>query len=204
MTYRLVKRGMDIVVSSIALVATSPIQIVTAVLVRCRLGSPILFVQPRPGQGERIFPLYKFRTMRSADKAAGLISDEDRMTRLGSFLRATSLDELPTLWNVLRGDMSLVGPRPLLVQYLDRYSPEQRRRHQVRPGITGLAQVRGRNALSWNQKFHLDVQYIETMSLKLDLTILCRTIGVVILRAGITDASTPTMSEFREASEREK
>ena len=190
------KRVLDLVVAGVALVASLPAQLVIAALVRVRLGSPVLFRQPRPGKDEEVFELVKFRTMLEPDPARGLVSDADRMTPFGAFLRSTSLDELPTLWNVVRGDMSLVGPRPLLVRYLDRYTPEQRRRHEVRPGVTGLAQVSGRNALGWEAKFARDVEYVDQRSLALDLRILGRTVAGVLRRDGISADGDVTMPEF--------
>ena len=190
------KRAVDVTAAAVGLVVTAPLQLVVAAVVRARLGSPVLYRQQRPGRDERVFTLVKFRTMRDLDPSQGLVTDEQRLTPFGSLLRSTSLDELPTLWNVLRGDMSLVGPRPLLVRYLDRYSSEQRRRHEVRPGITGLAQVSGRNALSWAEKFALDVQYVDTRSFALDLRILARTVRQVWRREGISDEVTATMTEF--------
>lgn len=190
------KRLIDAVVSAAALIVTAPLQVAIAVCVRARLGSPVLFRQERPGKDERIFTLVKFRTMLPVDPDGGRVTDEQRLTRLGSALRSTSLDELPTLWNVLKGDMSLVGPRPLLVRYLRLYSAEQRRRHQVRPGVTGLAQVSGRNAISWEEKFAKDVDYVDRRSVALDLTILVRTFGKVLRRHGISDSAGPTMTEF--------
>jgi len=183
-------------VAAVALVISAPVQAVVAVMVRLKLGSPVLFRQERPGKDERIFELVKFRTMRHPDPAAGVMSDEQRLTPFGAMLRSTSLDELPTLWNVIRGDMSLVGPRPLLVQYLDRYSPEQQRRHEVRPGVTGLAQVSGRNALSWKDKFDRDLEYVEHRSLGTDISILLRTVVQVVRRDGISGAESATMTEF--------
>src|SRR3546814_713623 len=180
----------------VGLIVTLPLQAVLAVLVRRKLGSPILFRQQRPGKDEEVFELVKFRTMLEPDPARGLVSDEQRMTRFGSFLRSTSLDELPTLLNVVKGDMSLVGPRPLLVRYLERYSPEQRRRHAVRPGVTGLAQVSGRNAIGWDEKFAKDVEYVDSRSLLLDVRILLTTLGKVAKRDGISDAEGVTMTEF--------
>jgi lipopolysaccharide/colanic/teichoic acid biosynthesis glycosyltransferase len=194
----LVKRAFDIVLASVLLTALSPLVLVVALVVRLRFGSPILFIQDRPGKGGGIFRLYKFRTMTAAcDASDQLLPDEQRLTRFGRFLRSTSLDELPEFWNVLKGDMSLVGPRPLLVQYLDRYTPEQARRHEVRPGVTGLAQVSGRNQLSWDERFELDVWYVDNMSLWLDLKILCRTLWKTVRREGITSGEHATMTEFR-------
>ncbi len=181
---------------SVALVLSAPFQVVLAGLVKKKLGSPVLFRQQRPGKDEKIFELVKFRTMLEPDPAAGLVSDADRMTPFGSFLRSTSLDELPTLWNVVKGDMSLVGPRPLLVRYLDRYSPEQRRRHEVRPGLTGLAQVGGRNSLGWADKFALDVEYVEKRSLWLDAKLIAATFAKVARRDGIAADGDVTMPEF--------
>ncbi|HET9519128.1 MAG TPA: sugar transferase [Actinoplanes sp.] len=190
------QRLIDIVVAAVALVLASPVLLVVALLVAAGLGRPVLFRQPRPGRLGVPFTLVKFRTMRDVDPARGLITDADRMTRLGRLLRATSLDELPTLWNVLRGDMSLVGPRPLLVRYLDRYTPEQARRHLVRPGLTGLAQVRGRNSLSWEEKFALDVWYVDNRSLRLNARICAETVLTVVRRDGITAEGDVTMPEF--------
>ena len=164
--------------------------------VRVCLGRPVFFRQPRPGLHGRPFALVKFRTMR-----AGTGSDAERLTRFGRFLRTTSLDELPELWNVLRGDMSLVGPRPLLMQYLERYTPEQARRHEMKPGITGWAQVNGRNALTWDERFALDVWYVDHWSLALDLRILARTLGAILRRKGITAPGSATMPEFGVKSE---
>jgi lipopolysaccharide/colanic/teichoic acid biosynthesis glycosyltransferase len=195
-----VKRTMDVALAGVALVLLAPVTLAVAMLVLLAMGRPVLFRQTRPGAAGRLFKLVKFRTMRVADASRGavsnLASDGARLTRLGAFLRATSLDELPTLWNVVRGDMSLVGPRPLLVEYLDRYTPEQARRHELRPGITGLAQVRGRNALSWDEKFAFDVWYVEHRSLKLDLHILAQTILAVVRRDGIAAENNATMPEF--------
>ena len=190
------KRAGDAALAGLGLVLTLPVQAVVAVLVAVKLGRPVLFKQSRPGLQGEIFTLYKFRTMKSPDPARGLVSDEHRLTPFGRTLRATSLDELPTLYNVIRGDMSLVGPRPLLVQYLSRYSLEQARRHDVRPGITGLAQASGRNALSWEQKFALDVYYVDHRSLALDLSILVKTVRALIIRDGISAADNVTMPEF--------
>lgn len=192
--YDVVKRGLDIAVSAVGLVISAPVQLVTAGVVLRAHGHPVLFRQPRPGRDGVVFELVKFRTMRHPD--ATHVTDADRLTSVGRFLRSTSLDELPTLWNVLKGDMSLVGPRPLLVEYLPRYSAEQARRHQVRPGVTGLAQVSGRNELSWESKFALDVEYVDRRSLRLDMEILLRTVGSVLGRRGISGEGESTMSVF--------
>jgi lipopolysaccharide/colanic/teichoic acid biosynthesis glycosyltransferase len=194
--YDSVKRVIDLIVGSVALVVSAPVQAVIAVLVRRNLGSPVLFRQKRPGKNEQIFEIVKFRTMREPDPDAGSVSDADRMTPFGSFLRSTSLDELPTLWNVVKGDMSLVGPRPLLVQYLDRYSPTQRGRHDVRPGLTGLAQVNGRNTLAWDEKFALDLDYVAKRNLFLDLKVFVATVIKVLIRHGIAADGEATMPEF--------
>lgn len=194
--YRRVKRVIDVVVSAVALMLLAPLQCLVALLVRRKFGSPVLFRQQRPGLNDELFELVKFRTMVVPDPAAGLVSDADRLTPFGAFLRSTSLDELPTLWNVLKGDMSLVGPRPLLVQYLDRYTPQQRRRHEVRPGITGLAQVSGRNDVPWERKFELDVTYVDTANARLDLRIIALTVAKVFRREGIAAEGQVTMTEF--------
>lgn len=200
--YDPLKRAIDVVVAGTGLVLTAPLQLIVAMLVRRNLGSPVLFRQLRPGKDEEIFELVKFRTMRDPDPEADLVSDEQRLTRFGALLRSTSLDELPTLWNVLRGDMSLVGPRPLLVQYLERYSPHHRRRHDVRPGITGLAQVSGRNTVAWEQKFDYDVAYVDQRSLVLDVKILVRTVLATLRRDGIAAEGHVTMGEFMGSEER--
>jgi len=192
--YDAVKRGVDVVASATGLLVSAPVQLVTAGVVLVAHGRPVLFRQPRPGRDGVVFELVKFRTMRHPDVTH--VTDADRLTPVGRFLRSTSLDELPTLWNVLKGDMSLVGPRPLLVEYLPRYSPEQARRHEVRPGVTGLAQVSGRNGLSWEEKFALGVEYVERRSLRLDLEILLRTVRSVIRRQGISGEGEATMSMF--------
>jgi lipopolysaccharide/colanic/teichoic acid biosynthesis glycosyltransferase len=194
----MIKRVLDIVVSAAALVVLMPLLIAIAVLVRFRLGSPVLFRQIRPGRGGQPFVLVKFRTMRDALDANGEpLPDADRLTTLGRILRATSLDELPELYNVLRGEMSLVGPRPLLMEYLPLYTPEQAKRHAVRPGITGWAQVNGRNALSWEDRFAMDVWYVEHHTLLLDLLIIWRTAGKVIRREGVNEQGQATMTKFR-------
>jgi lipopolysaccharide/colanic/teichoic acid biosynthesis glycosyltransferase len=197
MTWPTAKRTMDVVLAAIALVALMPVLLVVAASVAIALGRPVLFRQNRAGLAGKPFPVLKFRSMREADPLLGVITDADRLTPFGRFLRSTSLDELPSLWNVVRGDMSIVGPRPLPVAYLPRYSPEQARRHEVRPGITGLAQVCGRNSLSWESKFALDVEYVEDMSFGLDLRIICATVGVVLRRDGISAAGEATASEFQ-------
>lgn len=197
--YDTVKRTLDLVGSAVALIVLSPVVLVTALAVRVNLGAPVLFTQPRPGRDGRIFMLYKFRSMRSVDESRGWVSDEQRLTRFGRILRSTSLDELPSLWNVLRGDMSFVGPRPLLVEYLTRYSPEQVRRHEVRPGITGLAQVSGRNTVDWERRFELDVAYVDARSFGLDVRILMGTVRSVVVREGISADGHATMSKFGEA-----
>ncbi|MEO8828663.1 sugar transferase [Lapillicoccus sp.] len=190
------KRLLDLSVAVPALVLSAPVLGAVAIAVAWRLGRPVLFRQLRPGLHGEPFELVKFRTMLPVDPARGRVGDASRMTRLGGFLRASSLDELPTLVNVVRGDMSLVGPRPLLTAYLSRYSPEQARRHDVRPGLTGLAQVSGRNALSWDDRLALDVEYVERRSLGVDLRILCRTVAAVVRREGIAAEGSATMPEF--------
>ena len=182
--------------TSVRLIVLSPVLAVVAVLVAANLGRPVLFKQDRPGRNGRVFRLYKFRTMKNIDQVRGLVTDGQRLTEFGRVLRSTSLDELPTLINVFKGDMSIVGPRPLLVQYLDRYTPLQARRHEVRPGITGPAQVSGRNALSWEEKFILDVEYVDSRSLTLDAKILWLTAISVARRHGITANGEATMGEF--------
>jgi sugar transferase EpsL len=192
------KRTFDLLVVILTSPVWLPVILITAILVRVKLGSPVFFRQKRPGLKGEIFEIVKFRTMLDARDAKGaLLPDADRLTPFGRMLRATSLDELPELWNVLRGDMSLVGPRPLMVQYLERYNPRQARRHDVKPGITGLAQVKGRNALSWNEKFEWDVRYVETQSFWLDLKIIAGTVRMVLFREGISASGDATMPEFK-------
>lgn len=195
-SYDVVKRGIDILGASLGLVLLSPVIAAVAMAVQLRLGSPVLFRQVRPGLDGEEFVMYKFRTMLETDEARRLVTDEERMTPFGSWLRSTSLDELPTLWNVLKGDMSLVGPRPLMVDYLGLYTPEQARRHEVRPGMTGLAQVSGRNSLSWEEKFALDVEYVDERSLTGDVRILLNTVAVVFGREGIASAGEVTATTF--------
>lgn len=191
------KRTFDLVFGCLASFFALPVGAVCALLVRIRLGRPVVFRQVRPGLSGQPFTLVKFRTMEERYDDGILLPDEERLTRLGRFLRRTSLDELPELWNVLRGDMSLVGPRPLLMEYLDRYTPEQARRHEVRPGITGLAQVSGRNALTWEGRLALDVRYVDHHTLWLDLKILTKTIWQVLARRGISAEGHATMPRFR-------
>jgi lipopolysaccharide/colanic/teichoic acid biosynthesis glycosyltransferase len=195
--YKSSKRMLDILVGGLAFVMLLPVLAVIAMVVRVVLGAPILFTQPRPGRYGKVFQILKFRTMSDRrDERGQLLSDEQRLGWFGTVLRSTSLDELPELWNVLKGDMSLVGPRPLLVQYLPRYTAWQRRRHDVRPGITGWAQVNGRNLVSWTGRFELDVWYVENYSLRLDLKILAMTVIRVFQRSGISQAGHVTMPEF--------
>jgi len=193
----MMKRIFDFTLSLVALAALAPLLLALAVLVRVKLGSPVLFKQPRPGLHGRPFTLMKFRTMTDARGDAGdLLPDAERLTRFGRFLRGTSLDELPELVNVLKGEMSLVGPRPLLMRYLDRYTREQMRRHDARPGITGWAQVNGRNAIDWDRKFALDVWYVDNQSLALDLKIIALTLIRAFRRDGISQPGHATMEEF--------
>ncbi|WP_199182605.1 sugar transferase [Cryobacterium sp. N19] len=195
------KRILDLVGASAALVVTAPIQLLVAGAVIAKLGRPILFKQERPGLNGQIFLLRKFRTMRNVSLDGRLVTDDERLTKFGRILRSTSMDELPTLWNVIKGDMSIVGPRPLLVRYLSRYSPFENRRHEVRPGVTGLAQVSGRNSLSWSRKFELDVEYVDHRSLALDASILLRTLKSVVLREGVTAKGNAAMPEFGEENQ---
>jgi lipopolysaccharide/colanic/teichoic acid biosynthesis glycosyltransferase len=195
---RYLKRIFDFILSLAALIVLSPVYIFVAVLVRIKLGSPVLFSQERPGLDEKIFKMYKFRSMTDKkDENGQLLSDEERLTPFGKTLRSTSLDELPELFNILKGDMSIVGPRPLLVRYLPRYNEEQKHRHDVRPGLTGLAQVKGRNALSWEEKFAYDVEYVKKLSFFLDVKIILATVGKVFLRSGISQQGEATMEEFK-------
>lgn len=180
------KRPLDIICSFLALIILSPVLLITALLVRIKLGSPVIFKQERPGLNEKIFTLYKFRTMTDKrDEEGNLLPDEQRLTKFGKHLRATSLDELPELWNILKGDMSIVGPRPLVVQYLPYYTAEERKRHTVRPGLTGLAQVSGRNSTTWEKRFMFDLLYADNVSLGSDLRIIFRTFMSVIKRSNI-------------------
>ncbi len=194
---RIVKRCIDILVAALVLLLLAPLLACVALVVRLQMGSPVLFRQVRPGYKAKPFTLLKFRTMNSVgDEQGSLLPDEERLTKLGALLRRYSVDELPQLWNVLKGEMSLVGPRPLLMQYLERYTPEQARRHEVKPGVTGWAQVNGRNALSWEERFQLDVWYVDHWSLWLDVKIIMKTIRKVFLREGISQSGHVTMPEF--------
>ena len=194
---RYIKRILDFVLSLSAIIVLSPILLILYILVRVKLGSPVLFKQERPGKDEKIFTLCKFRTMTDKRGADGeLLPDEERLTKFGKKLRSTSLDELPELFNILKGEMSIIGPRPLLVRYLPRYNEFQRRRHDVRPGLTGLAQINGRNAITWEQKFAYDVEYVNNLSFALDLHIFFGTVRAVLRREGISSDTNATMEEF--------
>lgn len=194
--YDTLKRVLDVVVSGVGLVALSPVAAAVAVSVAVKLGRPVVFTQDRPGKDGRVFRLYKFRTMKNVDPSQGLVTDAERLTPFGAALRSTSLDELPTLLNVFKGDMSLVGPRPLLVHYLERYSAKQARRHEVRPGITGLAQVSGRNSIGWDEKLAFDVEYVDGRGLALDMKIMWATLRAVVKREGISADGHVTTREF--------
>ncbi|KAA9181152.1 sugar transferase [Enterococcus durans] len=192
------KRILDILLSGITLIVLSPIILIVGVLVRIKLGSPIIFKQERPGKSEKIFSMYKFRTMTDErDHNGEYLPDEIRLTKFGKMLRATSLDELPELWNILKGDMSIVGPRPLLVEYLPLYSEKQRKRHNVRPGLTGLAQVNGRNAISWEEKFDLDVYYVDKISFFNDIIIIIQTYKKVIKKENINTINNNIPEKFK-------
>lgn len=192
-----IKRLLDFTLSLCAIIVLSPVLLVLAILVKTKLGSPVLFTQNRPGKDGKIFKMYKFRSMTDErDEEGNLLPDEIRLTSFGKKLRSTSLDELPELFNILKGDMSIVGPRPLLVEYLTRYSTYQARRHEVRPGFTGLAQVNGRNSISWEEKFNYDVEYVDSVSLGLDMKIILQTVVTVLRRDGISSGSSVTMEEF--------
>ena len=193
-----IKRILDIILSFLALVILSPLLILTAFLIRIKLGEPVFFKQLRPGKNEKIFGILKFRTMTDAkDENGNLLPDEIRLTRFGQFLRSTSIDELPELLNILNGDMSIVGPRPLLVQYLERYNEEQKHRHDVKPGLTGLAQVNGRNGITWEEKFHYDLEYVKNITFYCDCKIIFQTVMKVFGREGISSATSVTMEEFK-------
>lgn len=197
-----IKRPVDFILSLVALIVLSPILLIVAVLVRIKLGSPVIFKQQRPGLNGEIFNMYKFRTMTDErDENGELLPDEERLKEFGKKLRSTSLDELPELWNIVRGDMSLIGPRPLLVKYLPRYNAHQARRHEVRPGVTGYAQVNGRNSITWEKKFDLDVEYVDNVTFVGDLQIIFKTIKTVLMREGISSDSSVTMEEFAGSNE---
>lgn len=200
------KRPLDIFCGLLAVIVFWWLYAIVAILVRVKLGSPILFTQDRPGKGEKIFKLYKFRTMTNArDENGELMPDEVRLTRFGRFLRSASLDELPETYNIIKGDMSIIGPRPLLVRYLDRYNMEQHRRHEVRPGLSGYAQVHGRNTISWEEKFKMDVQYVDYITFLGDVKIIIQTIGKAFIRhEGISSKTSATMEEFWGSEEKSK
>lgn len=195
--YKYIKRFFDIVSSLIAIIVLSPVLVITSILVRTKLGSPVLFKQERPGKDEKIFTLMKFRTMTDEkDENGELLPDEVRLTKFGKFLRSTSIDELPELFNILKGDMSVIGPRPLLVRYLPRYNEHQHRRHEVRPGLSGWAQVNGRNTVTWEDKFNMDVEYVDNYSMFMDIKILFMTVVNVLKHDGISSETSATMEEF--------
>lgn len=194
---KFIKRLLDFLISLVAIVLLSPLFLVTAILVRTKLGSPVLFRQPRPGKDEKVFNLYKFRTMTDArDEKGELLPDSERLTSFGKWLRGTSLDELPELFNILKGDMALIGPRPLLVRYLDRYNEEQHHRHDVRPGLSGYAQAHGRNNVTWEDKFAMDVWYTRNVTFANDVQIIIDTVKTVLSHEGISSETSVTMEEF--------
>lgn len=193
-----IKRALDIIISLLALIILSPLLILISILVRIKLGSPVFFRQLRPGKNEKIFGILKFRSMTDKrDENGNLLSDEMRITKFGQFLRSTSIDELPELLNILKGDMSMVGPRPLLVQYLELYTEEQKHRHDVKPGLTGLAQINGRNGLTWDEKFKYDIKYVNNVTFYEDCKIILQTVMKVFRREGISSATSVTMEEFK-------
>lgn len=199
---RFMKRPMDFLLSLVAIIVLSPVFLMVAILIKIKLGNPVLFKQKRPGMNEKIFTMYKFRTMTDEkDKNGELLPDDIRLKKFGRFLRSTSLDELPELFNILKGDMSIIGPRPLLVQYLPLYNDHQKRRHEVRPGLSGLAQVSGRNAISWEDKFSLDVEYVDNVSFVYDWKIIFLTIKKVFVREGINSETAATMETFKGTKE---
>lgn len=205
MIYMYIKRIFDIISSLLAIIILSPLLAVTAVLVKTKLGSPVLFKQERPGKDEKIFTLMKFRTMTDErDENGELLPDEVRLTKFGKFLRSTSIDELPELFNILKGDMSVIGPRPLLVEYIPRYNEHQHRRHEVRPGLSGWAQVNGRNTVSWEDKFDMDVHYVDNYSFAMDVKILFMTVLNVLKKEGISSQTSATMEVFMETPEKEE
>ncbi len=192
-----IKRLFDIIAAIVGLILLSPLLLILAIIVRLKIGSPVLFLQTRPGFNGNLFTIYKFRTMSNASDSQGkILPDSDRLSSFGKFLRSTSLDELPEFFNVLKGDMSFVGPRPLMTKYLDRYTPQQARRHEVKPGITGWAQINGRNAVSWEDKFKLDLWYVDNWSIIVDLKIILKTFGYVFKREGISQKGRVTADEF--------
>ena len=199
-----IKRLFDMILASIALIALSPIILTAAVLVRSKLGSPVVFKQQRPGKDGKTFTLFKFRTMTNErDENGALLPDKIRLNKFGRLMRASSCDELLELWNIIKGDMSIVGPRPLLVEYLPLYNDEQKRRHEVRPGLTGLAQVNGRNATTWRERFKFDVQYVDNVCFALDMKIICKTVGIVFKRSGVSAEGHATMESFTVEKARE-
>lgn len=205
MIYKYIKRILDIISSLLAIIILSPLLAVTAVLVKTKLGSPVLFKQERPGKDEKIFTLMKFRTMTDErDENGELLPDEVRLTKFGKFLRSTSIDELPELFNILKGDMSVIGPRPLLVEYIPRYNEHQHRRHEVRPGLSGWAQVNGRNTVSWEDKFDMDVHYVDNYSFAMDVKILFMTVLNVLKKEGISSETSATMEAFMGTPGREE
>lgn len=205
MIYKYIKRILDIISSLLAIIILSPLLAVTAVLVKTKLGSPVLFKQERPGKDEKIFTLMKFRTMTDErDENGELLPDEVRLTKFGKFLRSTSIDELPELFNILKGDMSVIGPRPLLVEYIPRYNEHQHRRHEVRPGLSGWAQVNGRNTVSWEDKFDMDVHYVDYYSFAMDVKILFMTVLNVLKKEGISSETSATMEVFMGTPEKEE
>lgn len=196
-SFQITKKFLDLALSIFGLIIVSPLVVLLALIISVEMGRPVLFIQKRPGLNGKPFVLYKFRTMKNAwNRSGSPLLDKERLTRIGSFIRSTSLDELPELFNVLIGNMSIVGPRPLLMQYLDRYTPEQTRRHEVKPGITGWAQVNGRNAINWEEKFKLDVWYVDHQSILVDLRIIWMTVLKVLKREGISHEGQATMQEF--------
>lgn len=205
MIYKYIKRILDIISSLLAIIILSPLLAVTAVLVKTKLGSPVLFKQERPGKDEKIFTLMKFRTMTDErDENGELLPDEVRLTKFGKLLRSTSIDELPELFNILKGDMSVIGPRPLLVEYIPRYNEHQHRRHEVRPGLSGWAQVNGRNTVSWEDKFDMDVHYVDNYSFAMDVKILFMTVLNVLKKEGISSETSATMEVFMGTPGREE